>query len=98
MLRSSFCSKFDEYAIFGVPEAAPILKVHPETLRDFIRTGRLPAVRIGNRYRIGGWALNIALREGVPIDPLEAQRVFSRANPDGTKPTPTLAPKRGGLL
>ena len=77
MLNSSFCDKFDEKAVFGVSEAAPILKVHPETFRDFIRTGRFPAVRIGNRYRIGGWALNIALREGVPIDPLEAQRVFT---------------------
>jgi excisionase family DNA binding protein len=76
MLTASFCGEFDEKAVFGVPEAAQILKLHPETLRDFFRTGRLPFVRIGNRYRIGGWALNIALREGVPSDPLESQRVF----------------------
>ena len=83
MLKSVFCSGFDENAVFGVPEVAPILKVHPETVRDFIRTGRFPAIRIGNRYRIGGWALNIALREGVPTDPLESQRVFTRRNVHG---------------
>ena len=82
MVKSVFCKEFDEKAAFGVPEAARILKIHAETIRDFIRTGRLPAVRIGNRYRIGGWALNIALREGVPIDPLEAQRVFTRRDTD----------------
>ena len=78
MLNSVFSDEFDEKAVFGVPEAARILKLHPETVRDFLRTGRIPAVRIGNRYRIGGWALNIALREGVPINPLESQRLFAR--------------------
>lgn len=80
MVNEIFCDQFDEKALFGVPEAARILKLHPETVRDFLRAGRLPAVRIGNRYRIGGWALNIALREGVPSDPLESQRVFTRRN------------------
>jgi excisionase family DNA binding protein len=83
MLKSVFRSRFNENVVFGVREAAPILKVHPETFREFIRTGRFPAVRIGNRYRVGGWALNIALREGVPIDPVEAQRVFTRKDTHG---------------
>ena len=78
MLYSVFCHEFDEKAVFGVPETARILKLHPETIRDFVRTGRLPAIRIGNRYRIGGWALNIALREGVPIDPLASQKLFTQ--------------------
>ena len=82
MLNSVFSDEFDEKAVFGVPEAARILKLHPETVRDFLRTGRIPAVRIGNRYRIGGWALNIVLREGVPIDPSRSRTLFTRTETD----------------
>lgn len=81
MFNSVFRDEFDEKAVFGVPEAARILKLHPETIRDFLRTGRIPAVRIGNRYRIGGWVLNIVLREGVPIDPSQSHTLFT-SNPN----------------
>ncbi len=78
MQNSRICDFFEDRAVFEISEAAPILKIHAETLRDFIRAGRFPAVKVGNRYRVGGWALNIALRQGVPIDPVKAQRVFNR--------------------
>lgn len=37
-----------------VAQAADILQVHPETLREWLRAGRIPATRISRRagYRI----------------------------------------------
>jgi len=34
------------------PEVARELKVNPQTVRIWIRSGRLPAVRTGNRWRV----------------------------------------------
>ena len=35
--------------ILSLQEAATILKVHPETLRRWDRTGKLPALKLGDR-------------------------------------------------
>jgi excisionase family DNA binding protein len=39
-------------AWLGVPEAAAELGVCARTVRCLIHTGRLPALRVGQRYRI----------------------------------------------
>lgn len=39
---------------FTVPEVAKILRVHPETVRTWLRTGRLAGVLISRR---GGWRI-----------------------------------------
>ena len=44
--------------ILGAPtfyttdEVANILKVHVKTIREMIKSGRLPAVKVGQEYRI----------------------------------------------
>lgn len=37
---------------FTVAEVAEILKLNPETVRNYIRQGRLKASKIGREYRI----------------------------------------------
>lgn len=39
-------------ALLTVEDAAKRVKVHPETIRGWIRAGELPAVDIGGKYRI----------------------------------------------
>lgn len=39
-------------ALLTVEDAAKRVKVHPETIRGWIRSGELPAVDIGGKYRI----------------------------------------------
>ena len=38
-----------------VPEVADVLRVHPETIREWLRSGRLEGVRIGRR---SGWRIS----------------------------------------
>ncbi|KAB8195360.1 helix-turn-helix domain-containing protein [Nonomuraea phyllanthi] len=37
---------------YTVDEAAALLGLHVKTVRNYVRDGRLPAVRVGKRYRI----------------------------------------------
>ena len=37
---------------YTLDEAAGLLKVHPQTLRRWIREGRMPARRFGKQYRV----------------------------------------------
>lgn len=36
----------------GVPEVAKVLGIHPHTVRSLIKSGRLPALRTGQRFRV----------------------------------------------
>lgn len=38
-----------------VPEVADVLRVHPETVREWLRAGRMRGVRIGRR---SGWRIS----------------------------------------
>jgi len=63
--------------LLNVKEMSEILGLHPETVRDWAREGRLPHVRIGyaikfDRHRIAGW---IRAREmAVPVQRYRASR------------------------
>lgn len=39
-------------ALLTVPEVAERLRVHQMTVRRHIRSGKLPAIRVGRRYRV----------------------------------------------
>lgn len=38
--------------VYTVEEFAKVFKLSPEAVRTFIRKGEIPAIRIGNQYRI----------------------------------------------
>ena len=38
--------------LLGIAEAAAILDVHEVTLRNWARTAKLPAIRLGGRWKI----------------------------------------------
>lgn len=46
-----------EPLVYNVPQAAQALQVHPMTIRNMVRRGELPAVRIGDRVLIARDAL-----------------------------------------
>jgi excisionase family DNA binding protein len=51
--------------MYSVEQVAERLSLHPRTVRGYIRTGRLRAVRIGKQYRISQADLD-ALTGGAP--------------------------------
>ncbi|HEZ4940260.1 TPA: helix-turn-helix domain-containing protein [Neisseria meningitidis] len=48
---------------YNVEEAAAFLKVHPQTVRDLIRAGKIAAVKVGRRFVIRHSALDAFLAE-----------------------------------
>ena len=44
----------DPNKIYTVPQVAEILGIHPETLKRYIREGKIRAKRIGHGYKILG--------------------------------------------
>jgi excisionase family DNA binding protein len=50
--------------LLSVDEVAGRLQLRPRTIRDYIRTGRLPATRIGKQYRIRVEDLEVMGRPG----------------------------------
>lgn len=44
---------------FTVIEVASILKVHWQTVLNYIKAGKLKAIRLGKGYRIGSQSLKI---------------------------------------
>jgi len=57
---------------FNVRQAARALSVHPESIRDFLRSGRIPGIRVGNRWRVTAEVLAQIVKEGVPSKPRSA--------------------------
>ena len=68
--------------LLTVRETAAILRVAPITVRRYIATGRLPAVRVGRNVRIDRDALPLALQPVSPARP-ERTRVGRRVQPFG---------------
>lgn len=48
-----------------VSETSDVMKVHDETIRRWIRDGRLPAFRVGGAYRIPRVAIERLISEAV---------------------------------
>ncbi|MEV4110367.1 helix-turn-helix domain-containing protein [Nonomuraea sp. NPDC049695] len=60
---------------YTVEQAAALLGLHVKTVRNYVRDGRLPAVRVGKRYRIAkdDLAAFAGLPVGVPAAPRRAE-------------------------
>ncbi len=51
--------------VMTTPEVAIILRIHPYTVTSLIRSGRLKAFKVSNRYRIRDVDLQAFMEEGV---------------------------------
>ena len=59
--------------VFSVEQVAEHLGLHVKTVRNYVREGRLKAVRIGKQYRIA--AADLAAMMGRPVSSFEPQPV-----------------------
>jgi excisionase family DNA binding protein len=59
--------------MYKIEQVADFLGVHVKTVRNYVREGRLKAVRIGKSYRIS--AADFAALTGLPLKPLEPKPV-----------------------
>ncbi|HEX4812959.1 MAG TPA: helix-turn-helix domain-containing protein [Nonomuraea sp.] len=57
---------------YTVEQAAEVLGLHVKTVRNYVRDGRLPAVRVGKRYRIAKH--DLAAFAGLPPGEPETRR------------------------
>jgi len=46
-----------EFKLYTVPEVAELLSLNPQTVKQFIREGRIKAKKVGRRYLILGEAI-----------------------------------------
>ncbi|WP_137233132.1 helix-turn-helix domain-containing protein [Streptomyces sp. BPSDS2] len=74
----------DERELYSVGEVAELLGLHVRTVRNYVREGRLKAVRIGKQYRIS--KEDFAALTGRPVDGTADHPA------DGTAPEPAPEP------
>jgi excisionase family DNA binding protein len=60
--------------VFTVAEVASILKLNQQTVRNWIDTGALPALRIGRRVRIKRAVLEDIIEHGLQIEDEEGSQ------------------------
>lgn len=59
----------EEPVVYTVPEAAAVIRVHPQTLRAAIARGEIVGVRVGRRVLVPRAALEAALAGGNGREP-----------------------------
>ena len=75
-----------------VPQVAAQLSIHPATVRIWIKTGRLAAVRVGKEWRIRQSEVDRALR--FDASPAYAQQEPHSVGPSDIGAAPTPAPRQ----
>lgn len=79
--------------VLTVKGAAAFLRVTPVYIRRLIKTGRLPASRIGDEYRIRLATLERLLDENIVTVPMELRVTAGRGNARGRPPKRTPGKK-----
>ena len=69
----SIYGPFMEEAMYSIEQVAERLGLHVKTVRNYVREGRLKAIRIGKQYRIG--AADLATMMGRPVSTLDPPAV-----------------------
>lgn len=59
--------------LYSVEQVAGLLKLHVRTVRNFVREGRLKAIRIGKQYRVA--REDLEAMTGKPVASLEPESV-----------------------
>jgi excisionase family DNA binding protein len=62
-----------EELLFSIEQVAQHLGLHVKTVRNYVREGRLKAIRIGKQYRVS--ASDLAAMTGRPVSAFEPQAV-----------------------
>lgn len=55
----------EQRTLHSLSNAAPALGVSIDTLRDWVRAGRIPSVRVGQKYMIASDTIAKIQREGI---------------------------------
>ncbi|MEU8232537.1 helix-turn-helix domain-containing protein [Actinoplanes sp. NPDC048967] len=61
--------------MYSVEQVAELLGLHVRTVRNYIRDGRLKAVKIGKQYRIAGADLDTLIGEPAPAGHVEVSSI-----------------------
>ncbi|SRR5579884_1579928 len=75
-----------------VPQVGSQLRIHPATVRIWIKSGRLAAVRVGREWRVRQSEVDRALVSDA--SPAYAQQEAESARPPDAGSAPTAAPRQ----
>lgn len=67
--------------VYTLDEVADILKVTKRTLYNYVKEGKLPAVKMGKYWRVSADSLQAFISTGTPI--LESNRRKENQNKEG---------------
>jgi excisionase family DNA binding protein len=75
-----------------VPQVSAELKIHPATVRAWVKSGRLAAVRVGRTWRVRRSEVDRALMSDA--SPAYLQQGADAAREPDDAPSPTQAPRQ----
>jgi excisionase family DNA binding protein len=77
-----------------VPQVSEELKLHPATVRSWVKTGRLAAVRAGRTWRVRRSEVDRALLSGASPEYVRQEASASSPSEPATEPSRTAAPRQ----
>ena len=86
-----------EHDLLTPAEVIDYLRVNVRTVYRLMRTGELPAVRVGRQWRIRRADLDSWLRHPQPERPWDRHQPVAREAGDGSQPTRVPSPEREEL-
>lgn len=65
--------EIDGMIIYTVEEAAELLRIHPQTMREYLKSGRIRGRKLGIRWAITADAIKDYFRQGQEADKPKAE-------------------------